>query len=87
MVNQTAYTYGANGLNTAGANLAADTPCDQDPDEMASWQPTKISSNGLPVFTANFDGKPLANCVSETAANGGTPYSIAETISLSLTWG
>ena len=87
LVNQTAYTYGANGLDTADDPLDADTPCDQDPDEMASWQPTKISSNGLPVFTANFDGKPLANCVSETAANGGTPYSIAENYIVELDLG
>ena len=87
LVNQTAYTYGANGKDAAGDPLAADTPCDQDPGKMASWQPTKISSNGLPVFTANFDGKPLANCVSETAANGGTPYSIAENYIIELDLG
>ncbi|WP_022655714.1 flagellar hook protein FlgE [uncultured Desulfovibrio sp.] len=87
LVNQTAYTYGANGKTAAGAALAADKPCDQDPTKMESWQPTKISSNGLPVFTANFDGKPLANCVSETAANGGTPYSIAENYIIELNLG
>lgn len=87
LVNQTAYSYGANGLDAAGGALAADTPCDQDPEDMASWQPTKISSNGLPVFTANFDGKPLANSVSEMAANGGTPYSIAENYIIELDLG
>ncbi|MCD7984105.1 MAG: flagellar hook-basal body complex protein [Desulfovibrio sp.] len=88
LVNQTAYTYGANGLKADGVTpLDPDTPCDQNPNDMKSWQPTKISSNGLPVFTANFDGKPLANCVSETAAHGGTPYSIAENYIIELDLG
>ncbi|MGE9986027.1 flagellar hook protein FlgE [Desulfovibrio sp. SGI.169] len=87
LVNQTAYTYGANGLDKNGDPLAADKACDQDPNDMKSWQPTKISNNGLPVFTANFDGKPLANSVAETAANGGTPYSIAENYIIELDLG
>lgn len=87
LVNQTAYTYGANGKDAAGNDLAADKPCDQDPTQMSSWQPTKISSNGLPVFTANFDGKPLVNSVSEMAANGGTPYSVAENYIIELDLG
>ncbi len=81
LVNQTAYTYGA--TDTPGD----DTPCNLDPTKMASWQPTKMSSNGLPVFTANFDGKPLANSVSEMAANGGTPYSVAENYIIELDLG
>lgn len=81
LVNQTAYSYGA------AATPGNDTPCALDPEDMASWQPTKMSSNGLPVFTANFDGKPLANSVSEMAANGGTPYSIAENYIIELDLG
>lgn len=87
LVNQTAFTYGANGLDAAGNPLAADTPCDQNPANMASWQPTKTSSNGLPVFSANFTGHPLANSVGETAANGGTPYSVAENYVIELDLG
>jgi len=59
LVNQTAYSYGAN----------ADTPnnsqCQLEPNELSSWQATKFSSNGLPVFCANFTGQPLANSVNE----------------------
>ncbi len=78
LVNQTAYTYGAT------ANQADGDPCALDPNDMTSWQPTKMSSNGLPVFTANFDGKPLANSVSEKAANGD---SIAEDYIIELDLG
>lgn len=82
LVNQTAYTYGA------AANQADGTPCQLNPDDMESWQPTEMSSNGLPVFTANFDGKPLANSVSEMAKNGtGDPYSIAENYIIELDLG
>lgn len=81
LVNQTAYTYGAEDTP------AADTPCALDPTQLSSWQPTKISSNGLPVFNANFTGTPLANSVSETAANGGTAYSIAEKSIIELNFG
>lgn len=87
LVNQTAFTYGANGLMADGTPMDPDEPCDQDPTNMASWQPTKTSSNGLPVFSANFTGRPLANSVSETAANGGTPYSIVENYVIELDLG
>lgn len=81
LVNQTAFTYGA------GTTPAADTPCNLDPTLLTSWQPTKTSSNGLPVFVANFSGTPLTNTVSEMAANGGTPYSIAEKNIIELDFG
>lgn len=81
LVNQTAFTYGA------GATLAADTPCNLNPTALASWQPTRTSSNGLPVFVANFSGTPLSNTVSETASNGGTAYSIAEKNIIELDFG
>ncbi|WP_165079507.1 MULTISPECIES: flagellar hook-basal body complex protein [unclassified Desulfovibrio] len=60
LVNQTAYTYGA---NSEPGDL---NQCDLPPDELSSWQSTKFSSNGLPTFCANFTGQPLANSVSET---------------------
>lgn len=60
LVNQTAYTYGAN------AEPGDLNQCDLEPDELSSWQSTKFSSNGLPTFCANFTGQPLANSVSET---------------------
>lgn len=60
LVNQTAYSYGAN------AEPGDRNQCDLEPDELSSWQSTKFSSNGLPTFCANFTGQPLANSVSET---------------------
>lgn len=60
LVNQTAYTYGAN------ADPGDLNQCDLDPKALSSWQSTKFSSNGLPTFCANFTGQPLANSVSET---------------------
>lgn len=74
LVNQTAYTYGA--TETPDANDQVNV----DPSAKSSWQPTKFSSNGLPVFTANFTGQPLANSVSETMATAGTstPFSQAQ---------
>lgn len=60
LVNQTAYTYGAN------AEPGDLNQCDLEPDQLSSWQATKFSSNGLPTFCANFTGQPLANSVSET---------------------
>lgn len=60
LVNQTAYTYGAN------AEPGDLNQCDMEPDQLSSWQATKFSSNGLPTFCANFTGQPLANSVSET---------------------
>ena len=49
-----------------------------DPSLKSSWQPTKTSSNGLPVFSANFTGQPLANSVSETMTQGTTTVSQVE---------
>ncbi|MBQ4567368.1 MAG: flagellar hook-basal body complex protein [Desulfovibrio sp.] len=59
LVDQTAYTYGAT------VDPGANNQVDFDPANKAAWQPTKFSSNGLPTFTANFTGQPLANSVSE----------------------
>ncbi|NCB21897.1 MAG: flagellar hook-basal body complex protein [Deltaproteobacteria bacterium] len=72
LVNQTAYTYGATETPTANNQVAVD------PSLKSSWQPTKTSSNGLPVFSANFSGLPLANSVSETMTQGTTTVSQVE---------
>ncbi|WP_417292145.1 flagellar hook-basal body complex protein [Desulfovibrio porci] len=74
LVNQTAYTFGAAGGQSPNSQYAGN------PADKSSWQPTKFSSNGLPVFTANFSGQPLANSVSETMRTAGssTPYSQAQ---------
>lgn len=65
LVNQTAYTYGGAETDMGDNNQFAGNPSD-----LASWQTTRFSSNGLPVFTANFTGQPLANTVNETTSNG-----------------
>ncbi|MDE5879292.1 MAG: flagellar hook-basal body complex protein, partial [Desulfovibrio sp.] len=63
LVNQTAYTYGAN------SDPDALDQCSLDPNQLSSWQSTRFSSNGLPTFCANFTGQPLANSVSETISD------------------
>ncbi len=65
LVNQTAYTYGGNETDMGDNNQYTGNPAD-----LSSWQSTRFSSNGLPVFTANFTGQPLANTVNETTTNG-----------------
>lgn len=65
LVNQTAYTYGGSTADMGDNNQYNGNPAD-----LKSWQSTKFSSNGLPVFTANFTGQPLANTVNETTTNG-----------------
>ena len=72
MVNQTAYTYGATETPDANNQVAVD------PSLKSSWQPTKLSSNGLPVFSANFTGQPLSNSVSETMTQGSTTITPVE---------
>lgn len=82
LVNQTAYTYGATETPAANSQVAVD------PDLKSSWQPTKTSSNGLPVFSANFTGQPLANSVSETmSTGGGTPFSQVQNYITELDFG
>jgi flagellar hook protein FlgE len=84
LVNQTAYTYGATETPAANSQL----PPTFTPDALTSWQPTKFSSNGLPVFTANFTGQPLANSVSEMLTPvGGLPYSQAQEYIVELDFG
>lgn len=62
LVNQTAYTYGGDAQLKPGDQYAGK------PEDPASWQTTRFSSNGLPVFCANFTGQPLANSVNEMKA-------------------
>ncbi len=82
LVNQTAYTYGATETPAANDQVAVD------PSLKTSWQPTKVSSNGLPVFSANFTGQPLANSVSETLSSGaGTPVSQVQNYITELDFG
>ncbi|MDY0258571.1 MAG: flagellar hook-basal body complex protein [Desulfovibrio sp.] len=82
LVNQTAYTYGATETPAANNQVAVD------PSLKTSWQPTKVSSNGLPVFSANFTGQPLANSVSETMSSGaGTPVSQVQNYITELDFG
>lgn len=68
LVNQSAYTYGAQ------ATPADGVAHDGDPTQAESWQPTKVSNNGYPVFSPNFTAQPLANSVSEHTDKNGTPY-------------
>lgn len=83
LIDQTAYTFGAT------ENPAANNQVSVNPDLKTSWQPTKISNNGYPTFTANFTGQPLANSVSETmtSAAGSTPFSQAEEYIIELNMG
>ncbi|WP_165070551.1 flagellar hook-basal body complex protein [Desulfovibrio sp. ZJ200] len=83
MVNQTAYTFGATGTQDPNDQYAGN------PDDKNSWQPTRMSSNGLPVFTPNFTGQPLANSVSETMTTPGgtTPFSQAQNYIVELDFG
>ena len=83
LIDQTAYTFGAT------ANPPANDQVSLNPDLKTSWQPTKISNNGYPTFTANFTGQPLANSVSETmtTAPGSTPFSQAEEYIIELNMG
>lgn len=66
LVSQTAYTFGGQDTPTANDQYGGD------PSNPATWQSTAFSSNGLPVFTANFTGQPLANTVNEKSDTGFT---------------
>lgn len=83
LIDQTAYTFGAAETPDPNNQVAVN------PDLKTSWQPTKISNNGYPAFTANFTGQPLANSVSETmtTAAGSSPFSQAEEYLIELNMG
>lgn len=72
LVSQSAYTYGGNSGNAdPDTKLLPEGQQDSlDIDDKTSWQPTKFSNNGLPVFTANFSGKATANTVCESESEG-----------------
>lgn len=76
LVNQTAYTYNANVKNdlTPDPNSGMISMPGQDPSLLTSWQPTQISSTGLPVFTANFSGMPFANSVQQKQPDGAEKF-------------
>ncbi len=48
-------------------NSASDLNASQigHPDSALSWQPTEVSADGYPLFTANFSGHPMANAVGQ----------------------
>lgn len=83
LIDQTAYSFGATETPDPNNQVSLN------PDLKTAWQPTKISNNGFPTFTANFTGQPLANSVSETmtSAAGVTPYSQAEEYIIELNMG
>lgn len=83
LIDQTAYSFGATETPDPNNQVSLN------PDLKTAWQPTKISNNGFPTFTANFTGQPLANSVSETmtSAAGVTPYSQAEEYIIELDMG
>ena len=83
LIDQTAYSFGATETPDPNNQVSLN------PDLKTAWQPTKISNNGYPTFTANFTGQPLANSVSETmtSATGVTPYSQAEEYIIELNMG
>ena len=85
LVNQTAYTYGGQYDGSAAVNQQYGG----NPDDMTSWQPTRFSNNGLPVFTANFTGQPLANSVGEMmqGTGGPPPFSQAQQYIVELDFG
>jgi flagellar hook protein FlgE len=88
LVNQTAYTFGGQyDGNASGANV--NQQYTGNPDAMASWQPTRFSSNGLPVLAANFTGQPLANSVGEMMmqTGGPPPFSQAEQYLVEIDFG
>lgn len=72
LINQSAYTY-----NGEGAGTATDIP-------LTSWSPTKFSSNGLPTFTANWNGVEGADHVWDQDANGSNTIARANMIELNL---
>ncbi len=45
------------------------------PDSALSWQPTAVSENGYPLFTANFSGHPMANSVGQSKTDTDTTKS------------
>lgn len=62
IISQSAFSY-------KGATALADDQVPNDhPDNLSSWEPTPVSNNGLPVFTPNFSGQPLANTVHQQAS-------------------
>ena len=75
LVNQTAYSFMGNTeydspIKDANGKVIGYNMPNNDPTDPTSWQPTAVSNNGIPVFTANFTGQPLANSVRQKTADG-----------------
>lgn len=90
LVDQTAYTYAAQDTNLVDAEGNPTNTGNQsslDPTELDSWQPTTFSSNGLPVFSPNFEGLPLSNSVRETISSGTDVVSEVEDHIIELDFG
>lgn len=63
IVNHAAYSYMGN------TGSGDDNVYWQNPDDLKNWEPTPMSSNGLPVVVPNFTGHPMANGVRQTVSN------------------
>lgn len=62
IVSQSAFSYKGSTI------LQDDQVPNANPDDLSSWEPTPVSNNGLPMFTPNFSGQPLANTVHQKAS-------------------
>lgn len=72
LVNQSAYSY------KGATQFPENSTSNFNPDDLANWEPTPVSNNGLPVFTPNFSGQPLANTVNQKASSDSKNQSDAE---------
>lgn len=72
IISQSAFSY------QGGTALAEDAVPNAHPDNLSSWEPTPVSNNGVPVFTPNFSGHPLANTVHQRASTNSKNQNDAE---------
>ncbi len=63
LVDQTAYTYMGNTEFSDNEIAMMDPTLDE------AWQPTAVSTDGYPVFSANFSGYPLGSSVRQSSSN------------------
>lgn len=78
LVNQSAYTY--NGADPMD-------PANPDNVNLAAWSPTKFSSNGLPTFTANWNGVTGADHVWGNDGSATNPNATAQANMIELNLG
>lgn len=81
LINQSAYTF------KGGTTLPENDTCNFNPDDLNNWEPTPVSNNGLPVFTPNFSGQPLANSVNQKASSNSKNQRDAENYLVELDFG